>query len=245
MSERPLDGQIAVITGAGRGIGAAIAIAFADAGATVYCAARTESEVRATCDGICSNGGHAVPFVADVTDAASVQRLMDTAAGDQARIDILVISAGRSTGRETVEESEIVQWRAVLETNLFGAYYCARSAIPHLRKSPAGKIITIGSGLGHKGAAASSAYSVSKAGLWMLTRVLAQELVADGISVNELIPGPVNTSMSRGSGTPPKDSLWATEWYKEPSDVIPLAMFLATQRVGPAAQSFSLMRRDT
>ena len=102
----------------------------------------------------------------------------------------------------------------------------------------------VGSGMGHRGLAGSSAYSCSKAGLWMLTRVLAMELWEDRISVNELIPGPVSTEMNpaRLDGS---SSLGASEWAKAPDDVVPLALFLATQPdVGPTAQSFSLMRRD-
>ena len=106
--------------------------------------------------------------------------------------------------------------------------------------------ITIGSGLGHKGRSDNAAYSCSKAGLWMLTRVLAQELHKFNISVNELIPGPVVTAMGDSSM---KDSNSAfsvdSEWIKEPEDVTNLALFIANQPlVGPIGQSFSLMRRD-
>ena len=86
----------------------------------------------------------------------------------------------------------------MLEVNLLGAYYCAQAAIPALKQRGAGKIITVGSGLGHRGMVGLSAYACSKAGLWMLTRVLAQELWSYNISVNELIPGPVVTSMAGG-----------------------------------------------
>ncbi len=143
-----------------------------------------------------------------------------------------------------MEDSDPSAWRQVLEVNLIGAYSCVQAAIPHLKTRGAGKIITVGSGMGHRGLAGSSAYSCSKAGLWMLTRVLAMELWEDRISVNELIPGPVSTEMNpaRPDGS---SSLGASEWAKAPDDVVPLALFLATQPdVGPTAQSFSLMRRD-
>src|SRR5262249_56454486 len=114
----------------------------------------------------------------------------------------------------------------------------------HLRRRGCGKIITIGSGIGHRGGPERSSYACSKAGLWMLTRVLAQELAAFNISVNELVPGPVDTSMNpSGART---STLGASEWLKRPEDVVPLALFLAEQPdVGPTAQSFSLMRRGT
>jgi 3-oxoacyl-[acyl-carrier protein] reductase len=100
--------------------------------------------------------------------------------------------------------------------------------------------------MGHRGSASGSAYACSKAGLWMLTRVLAQEVWQDNISVNELIPGPVDTTMTSGA-TARSGPAFTTnsEWIKTPEDVVPLALFLATQpTIGPTAQSFSLMRRD-
>jgi 3-oxoacyl-[acyl-carrier protein] reductase len=116
--------------------------------------------------------------------------------------------------------------------------------VPFLKANGAGKIITIGSGLGHRGIEESSAYACAKAGLWMLTRVLAQELQRFNISVNELIPGPVDTGrLSDAFREQIVDRLG--EWVKEPDDVVDLALFIASQPdVGPTAQSFSLMRRD-
>ena len=125
--------------------------------------------------------------------------------------------------------------------------YCARAAIPYLKARGGGKIITIGSGIGHQGRVGSSAYASSKSGLWMLTRVLAQELWEHNISVNELVPGPVNTRPTADSAKRQESSVFAidSEWIKNPEDVAPLALFLATQPdKGPTAQSFSLIRRD-
>ena len=161
-------------------------------------------------------------------------------------IDIVVINAGISIDRRTVEESNPDDWQTTLDVNLTGAYNCAKSAIPHLKARGGGKIITVGSGMGHKGRAGSAAYCCSKAGLWMLTRTLAQELWPYNISVNELIPGPVVTGMAADS--PKREgSVFniESEWIKGPEAVAPLALFLASQPdVGPSAQSFSLMRRD-
>lgn len=119
------------------------------------------------------------------------------------------------------------------------------AAIPYLRQRGAGKIITIGSGLGHNGRAGGSAYACAKAGVWMLTRIAAQELWRDSISVNELIPGPVDTGPPNDEPDDTAALLGDSEWLKRPEDVVPLALFLATQpTIGPTAQSFSLMRRD-
>ena len=246
MSTISLANKVALVTGAGRGIGRAIAIAYAAAGASVCCAARTRDELNETV-GLCmEEGGQAMAVVADVSDFDSVKEMVASTVDAYGGLDILVINAGIGGGTATVEEGEVDDWQRTLDVNLSGAYYCAKAAIPHMKVRGSGKIITVGSGMGHKGRAGSAAYSVSKAGLWMLTRILGQELWQDKISVNELIPGPVNTDMTAGSSS--RDGTVFnidSEWIKGPDEVAPLALFLASQPdVGPSAQSFSLMRRD-
>lgn len=242
-----LAGQVAIVTGSGRGIGHAIALAYARAGAAVACAARTLAEIETTRQEIEREGGVALALATDVTDPLQVERLFAHTAEQWGGVDIVVINAGVNQDRRAIAESVVADWQGTLDINLTGAYLCARAAIPHLRRRGGGKIITIGSGMGHRGRPNSAAYACSKAALWMLTRVLAQEVWADGISVNELIPGPVNTSMTTGPGERQPGSVFSddSEWIKGPEDVAPLALFLATQPgVGPTAQSFSLMRRD-
>lgn len=246
-NEQVLKGKVAVITGAGRGIGKAIALAYAKAGAAVICASRTTAEIEETANEIIEIGERVLAVKTDVTCIQSVNMLFDKAAEHFGGIDIVVINAGANYDRETVEDSDPENWQRTLDVNLSGAYYCAHAAIPFLKKRGSGKIITIGSGLGHRGYAGGAAYSCSKAGLWMLTRILAQELLPYNISVNELIPGPVQTSIDDNVKTGAGSSVKAmqSEWQKQPEDVIPLALFLASQPdIGPTAQSFSLMRRD-
>ena len=242
-----LSGHVAIVTGAGRGIGRAIAIAYAQAGAAVCCAARTLQEIATTVRDIEASGGRAIAVPTDVTQLVSVQQMLQTTIETFGGLDILVINAGGDYDRRHVAKSHPEDWRATLEVNLLGAYYCAHAAIDYLKQRGAGKIIAIGSGIGHRGLPGSSAYACSKAGLWMLTRVLAQELWPFNISVNELIPGPVVTAMSvQESAHNTGVSAIESEWVKSPDDVVPLALFLATQPAkGPTAQSFSLMRRDT
>ena len=236
--------KVVVVTGGAKGVGLGICDAFAREGAAVTCAARTANQVSSTRDEIEKAGGRALSVPTDVTQPDLVERMTGATVDAFGGLDILVVNAGVNTDRSEVEASDPSAWRQVLEVNLVGAYNCVQAAIPHLKARGAGKIITVGSGMGHRGLVGSSAYSCSKAGLWMLTRILAMELWEDHISVNELIPGPVATAMNpaRPDGS---SSLGASEWAKTPDDVVPLALFLATQPdVGPTAQSYSLMRRD-
>ena len=242
-----LQGKVAVVTGAGRGIGRAIASAYAGERAAVMCAARSAPQLAETVADITRAGGQAIAVRADVTQLAEVEGLFKSAAEAFGGVDIVVINAGAQYDRSHVESGRPADWLATLEVNLVGAYYCAKAAIPHLKRRGAGKIITVGSGVGHRGLPGSSAYACSKAGLWMLTRVLAQELWRFRISVNELIPEPVVTEMNHDIQPGQQDTVFAidSEWLKTPADVVPLALFLATQPdTGPTAQSYSLMRRD-
>jgi 3-oxoacyl-[acyl-carrier protein] reductase len=246
-SQQPLAGQVAIVTGAGRGIGRAIAQAYAQAGAAVCCAARTADEVNEVARAIVASGGRAFAATADVTDLAA---LKETVAATEARfggVDIVVVNAGASGPAALVGEDDAAAWGATIAVNLTGAYNTVHAAVPALKRRGAGKIITIGSGLGRRGARTLSAYACSKAGLAMLTRVLAAELAEFNIEVNELIPGPVATAMMAGQGAQQQLKPLAAggEWLKTVEDVVPLAMFLATQpKGGPTAQTFSLARRE-
>ncbi|MDS0526498.1 SDR family oxidoreductase [Clostridium sp. SHJSY1] len=241
-----LNGKVALITGAGKGIGKAIAIAYAKQGIKVYCIARTLTDIDLTVNEIKNLGGDATAILCDVTNYKNLEITIQKAFNQFGHIDILVINAGTDCEKLPVDKLDIEEWKRVIDVNLNGAFYTAKAAIPYIKRSGAGKIITIGSGMGHKGRFDSAPYSCSKAGLWMLTRILAQELLKYNISVNELIPGPVNTDMGNDSK---KDNhsvfSISEEWIKEPNDVVDLAIFLARQPdIGPTAQSFSLMRRD-
>ena len=243
-----LSGKVAVVTGAGRGIGRAIAIGYAAAGAAVCCVARTESDIARTVADIRSDGGTATSIQADVTDYDSVVRAFDAAVSEFGGVDIVVINAGGNLDRSSdVASGSTEQWIDTVQLNLVGSYHTARAAIPHLKERGTGKIIAIGSGLGRRGRTGMSAYASAKAGLSMLIRVLALELWQHNISVNELVPGPVLTDLVAQSYAQNPGSVFQddSEWVKTPEDVVPLALFLATQPVkGPTGQTYSLMRRD-
>ena len=179
-----LSGKVVVITGAGRGIGRAIAVGYAAAGAAVCCVARTESDITRTVVDIRRDGGTASSVQADVTDYDAVVHAFGAAVSEFGGVD---------NHSRDVESGSPEQWTDTVQLNLVGAYHTARAAIPHLRERGAGKIIAIGSGLGRHRRPGESAYASAKAGLAMLVRVLALELGQHNISVNELIPGPVLT----------------------------------------------------
>ena len=239
-----LKGKVALVTGASKGIGQALSIGFAAAGASISCAARTKELLDLTVDKIRQNGGDALAVVTDVTHESEAQQMLQKTVERFGKLDILVLNAGDNFDHDLVEESNSENWRKTIELNLLGTYYCAKAAIPYLKENGTGKTITIGSGMGHRGREKGSAYACSKAGMWMLTRILAQELQQYNISVNELIPGPVDTGLISETF---REAVVEkhNEWLKKPEDVVRLAVFLASQPdVGPTAQSFSLMRRD-
>lgn len=241
-----LDGKVAVITGAGRGIGKAIALAYGENGADICCIARNESELNETVLSLHRIGAKATSIVCDVTNYQELKNAFLSVEKEFGGIDIVVINAGIDCENKPIEELDENVWENIITVNLSGPFYTAKAAIPYLKKRGGGKIITLGSGLGHKGRAEKAPYSCSKAGLWMLTRILAQELIDYNISVNELIPGPVDTHMKLDCDSDKKSAFSINgEWIKTPGDVKSIALFLASQPlIGPTAQSFSLMRRD-
>lgn len=239
-----LDGKVVVITGAGRGIGQGLAIGFAEQGAKVVCSSRTASQLENTVLTIQEAGGEAIAVTCDVTSVDDVQKLYDETMSAYGQVDVVIANAGGNFSRASVEDSDIEEWEFTIQVNLMGVYYTCKYAIPHM-KANGGHMIVIGSGLGHRvGDDIYSAYSASKAGAWMLVRSLAKELKPYHICVNELIPGVVKTDVT--PDTRPDDSPLNQEWVKTPADVVPLALFMATQPLlGPTGQSFSLMRRDS
>ena len=249
MSKLKLQNQVVLVTGAGRGIGKSIARGFAREGATVVCAARTLEEIKSTVMEIEGDGGTALAVPCDATKQEDCLDLVAATRSAYGALDILVLNAGGSLGVTlAVEHVDPREWTQVVELNLYSAFYCAQAAIPLLKKSKAGKIITMGSGMGHRPTGRISAYSVGKAALRMLTQALSIELAQYNIAVNELIPGPVRTTPPEVDGETEAEIFLAGdfkhEWYKTPGDVLPMALFLATQPpYGPTGQTFAINRR--
>lgn len=242
-----LQDKVAIVTGAGRGIGRAIAIGYAAAGAAVCCAARTAGEVEAVAGEIRAAGGRAIAVATDVTRPRDVEAMVEATIDAFGGLDLLVANAGVEGTRAAVERADPEAWRHTVEVNLFGAFHCVRAVIPAMRARGGGRIIATGSAIRNAGKGGRSDYACSKAGLWMLLASLAQELADDGIAVYELIPGPVRTGMTlprqarEAAGLAPPAS--GKDWFKDPEDVVPLAVALAADPApGPSGQSFRLQR---
>lgn len=240
-----LDGKRVLVTGGGRGIGAAIALACAGEGADVCVVARSSAQTDAVAAQIQAMDRRGVAFTCDVANADQVSATVAAAVQALGGLDILINNAGGGQERVNVGEDDVDRWREVIEVNLLGTYYFTRAVLPALKQAGGGSIINVGSGMGHQPRVGNSSYNSAKAGVWMLTRCLAMELWEDNIRVNELIPGPVFTDLTKdvfqpGAAHPGIGS----ERVKQPEDVVPLALFLATQGPdGPTGQSFSLARR--
>ena len=190
-----LDGQAAIITGAGRGIGRAIALAYAREGARLALAARSPEELAQTAAGVARQGGQAITIPTDVTDPAQTQRLADAAVAQLGRIDLLVNNAGISGPVGPLQDNDIAQWIDTININLIGTFLVCRAVIPAMQAQGGGKIINL-SGAGAANAWSNmSAYCASKAAVVRLTEGLAQELAGHNITVNALGPGSVHTSM--------------------------------------------------
>lgn len=187
----PARDRVALVTGGSTGIGLAIAEALASDGATVYLGTRDVGRASAAARRGAERGNDLRPVELDVTDERSVEAAFASLQRDAGHLDILVNNAGMDmVGR--VETLSVADWDACIDTNLKGAFLCARAALPLIRASGGGSIVSIGSNAGMVARADEPAYSASKAGLLMLTRSLALAHASDRIRVNAVCPGPVS-----------------------------------------------------
>ena len=192
-------GKVALITGAGHGIGEATAKLLASEGASVVCNSKSESCVRVSKE-INNSGGKAIHFVADITDAGLVEEMINATLERFGRVDILINNAGwwRVPSHQPIEEVKPEDWQRVLDVNLTGHFNCIRFAVPHMKRQGYGKIVNVGSGAGVVWSRTGiHAYASAKAGLGGLTRQLAKELAAQNINVNCVAPGLVFTNLDR------------------------------------------------
>lgn len=241
----PLAGTVCLVTGGGRGIGRSSALAFARAGAAVAVAARSRDEVDAVVAEIRAAGALALGLVADVTKGGECHDMVAQAVAQLGRLDVLLCNAGGGLTAGSLAAADPDEWAATIALNLTSVFHCAQAAIPVMAAQGAGKILVTGSGAGHSAGPRTSAYSAAKAGVSHLVKCLAQEVWSDGIDVNEIVPGPVATELTKHTfveGQPAMGS--PSERVKGPDEVAELALWLAARPpAGPTGQTFSLARR--
>ena len=226
--------RVAVVTGGNGGIGLGMARGLARAGAQVVVAARDEAKSRAAVDELTALGGAATAIAVDVTSEAAVAAMADEVIRRCGRLDILVNNAGTNI-RKPAQDLSLDEWRTVMDTNLTSAFLCSRTAYPHMKRAGGGKIINVGSLLSTFGAAFAPAYGASKGGLVQLTKSMAVGWAADNIQVNAVLPGWIDTELSRGARrdiTGLEASAVARtpmgRWGR-PDDLAGVAVFLASQ----------------
>jgi 3-oxoacyl-[acyl-carrier protein] reductase len=228
-----LSGRVAIVTGAGRNIGRAIALALADGGAAVVVNARSNvQEAKAVAGEIERAGGKALAVTADVADAEAVASMVDNAVSRFGRIDILVNNAA-VRAEQAFEAMTLADWRAVTAVILDGAFNCVKACLPHLKRSGAGVVVNVGGLSAHTGAARRPHVVTAKAGLLGFTRALAHELAADNIRVNTVTPGLMATPRPAGQPEPQHHALVRSLVGRrgEPSDIAAAVRFLC----GPGA----------
>lgn len=223
--KRQLEGKIAVITGGGGGIGAAIAILFAQEGAHVVVMDRDMHHAQAAAEQCQAFDGRVAALAVDVTDGMAVQASMNQIAAELGGIDVLVNAAGILDETPLLEMTEAT-FDKVLAVDLKGVFLAARWAVPHMVERGGGRIINIASQLGIKGGTGLTHYVAAKAGVIGMTKAMALELAEHGILVNVIAPGPIITPLIEGL---------SKEWKKVKQAELPIGRFGQAHEVAPTA----------
>lgn len=226
---------MAIVTGAGRGIGRAVARAFAAEGAAVALAARTRAELAAAAAEIRSGGGRALAVPTDVTQDGAVEALAEQAMAELGRIDILVTAAGTASFGPVVG-AKPADWDAMLAVNLRAVMVCCRAVLPVMVRQRRGTIVNVASIVATRPIPGAAAYAASKAGVVGFSRVLAEEVRAEGVRVGVLLPGAVDTPLW---DTVPKGPDRAR--MLRPEEVAGAALFMVTLPPGAALEELTLL----
>lgn len=237
---RSIEGHVAIVTGAASGMGQATAFLLADEGAKVVVVDLDPARVQAVVDAIdgAHGAGAAAGFAVDTTDNTSVRAMIDAVVGTWGRIDIVVNNAGISMASplDLDDDDFISAWDRTLAVNISAYVHLVRAAVPHLRRSPAGRVVNIASTEAVVATPGLSAYSASKAAVTGLTRSLAVELGRSGITVNCICPGPVNTGMTQGIPAEAKEAYArrhvALRRYGEPEEVAHMTVSICLPAMG-------------
>jgi 3-oxoacyl-[acyl-carrier protein] reductase len=226
-----LNGKVAIVTGAGRGIGRSIALRLAQEGAAVAVADVLRGNAAAVAGELTAAGGQALAVAADVTVPAQVERMIAETLRAYGRLDILVNNAGIGLTKLFLHTT-LEEWERVLRTDLTGVFLCSQAAARVMVEQGGGRIINIASLSGQRGGTGRAAYGAAKAGVTALTKVLAVELAPYRITVNEIAPGPVNTEMTAvthdAATRQAYYNLIPMRRYAEREDIAAAAAFLAS-----------------
>jgi 3-oxoacyl-[acyl-carrier protein] reductase len=230
-----LAGQVAVVTGAGRGIGRAVATAFAREGAYVVLAARSVREIGLVQSEIEAAGGRALAVATDVRQEPAVAALVTRALAEGGRIDCLVTAAGLAAFAP-VADAKTADWDQLMAVNLRGAFLCCRAVLPAMTKQHRGTIINIGSIVTSRTLPGSGAYTAAKYGLLGLSRVLAEEMRGHGVRVGVLSAGATDTPLWDAVPQPPNRALML-----KPEQVAEAALVMAGLAPGAALEEITLL----
>ena len=242
-----LRGKTALVTGAGQGIGAALARALGDVGANVICVARTQSDIDDVARSIRDAGGTALALATDVTRVDQMDRLSKAIVQTFGGLNLAFLNAGGNAQRATIEDSDVDEWVYAFSLNTVSVFLGIRTVAPLMRKQGGGRIFVTGSAMAEHPAEKNSSYCAAKAAARMLAQTAALELGADGITVNEFVPGPTRTRQALSgvradNASSPFNN--PAEWIKDPDEVVDLMLTIAAYPgPGPNRQVFSLARR--
>jgi 3-oxoacyl-[acyl-carrier protein] reductase len=233
-----LTGRVAIVTGAGQGIGRAFAKALAECGAVPVIAELNEVKATAVAKEIMDAGGNAFAVTTDVADPASIDETIEAVTGEFGRIDILINNAGIFSTLEMrpFDQIPLEEWERVLRVNLTGPFLCARAVLPAMRRAKWGRIVNIASGAVRLGRPNYLHYIAAKAALAGMSLSMARELGGDGITVNAILPGATFTEIERKTVTPAqKERIIAMQCIpraETPDDLIGTMLYLASPASG-------------
>ena len=230
-----VQGQVAIVTGAGRGIGHAIATAMAREGATVVLAARTRQQLAATAAAIRESGGSALAIPTDVTQDTAVEAMVEQAIAELGRVDTLVTAAGAASFGPVVG-TKPADWDAILTVNLRAVMVCCHAVLPVMIRQRRGTIINVASVAAQRAIPGAAVYTATKAGVVGFSRVLAEELRAEGVRVGVLVPGAVDTPLWDTIPNSPDRSRML-----RPEDVARAAVLMASLPPGASLEELTLL----
>jgi 3-oxoacyl-[acyl-carrier protein] reductase len=219
-----MSGDVAVVTGAANGIGRGVAVALATSGSKVALLDRDSASLDVVRQSIADLGGASTPYTVDVSDWDAVATVVEQIRTDLGDPTVLVTAAAIDES-VSIEDMPVESWRRMIDVNLSGTFYCLKAVIPSMRRNGYGRIVLFGSNIALKGGADIGHYGAAKGGVHALSRCAALELASDGITVNCIAPGPIETDM-----------LWSLprEWLDAKKQELPLGRFGTVDEVVPA-----------